>query len=870
MLAEVVVHGFAFVMRIAFFLMGVLSLLWGARRSSRASVSVPLALAASLCLMLSSIAAREGGDAFVLAGTFVLIAVAAFAAQRACVLGGFDARIAASAALLLTVGMVVACDISDFGGGASPEKFALTVALGLVLAALLARVVARWGVGWLAAAYRPLMVVALVLFALPFAPLIGVSIGGARNWVGLGSPLFQPSEFGKVVLALGLAGFCAANRTRLGERNRRAVVPLLAVLAASLLSVAAQKDLGAALVLFAMAGLVVCTSAGRHRVGYALAFAGAFASLALASLAFPHVQDRVALWLDPTADPLREGYQFASAMAAIANGGLLGTGLGFGWKFASVPVAQSDYVLCAVVEELGLVGFAVVALAYTSIARWAARLGGAFERGTFERAAATALGGLVVVGAFVNMAGVLNLIPMTGVVLPFVSSGGSAMLASVASLGILTAVASRAKAAPGAMLTKAPACPVSLAAALPFALVVSFAFGCVVQVGDGGLRVAGETARAVVRGSIVTVDGVVLAEGGMRADDQDRLYPEKELASHVVGAIDGYPGFEHASARFETLLSGADCYGALEPAAELLALAYRGSDVTLTIDSDIQRAAEEALAESPGALLAMDAETGRIAALASSDPLDLSEGVDAGGSFLNRATQSLVAPGSTFELVSLAGAPDRGLVDEAGCASAARLGSGARRAQTGSLLGSPDLRDAAEAFGFDKDVPCDLPLASSTVGSGGETLSATALASDRLGTKDGPSATLLQMALVMAGIANEGTVMRPQIDQEAEPAPLFQAMSAEAAQQALCALSSDNGAESGAAQGSYPLRGRASAANRSEGRDVSWYVGALSCDDGREMIVACIVEEKSANGSSATPKALELAEALRGDPVAQR
>ena len=119
MLAEVVVHGFAFVMRIAFFLMGVLSLLWGARRSSRASVSVPLALAASLCLMLSSIAAREGGDAFVLAGTFVLIAVAAFAAQRACVLGGFDARIAASAALLLTVGMVVACDISDFGGGAS-------------------------------------------------------------------------------------------------------------------------------------------------------------------------------------------------------------------------------------------------------------------------------------------------------------------------------------------------------------------------------------------------------------------------------------------------------------------------------------------------------------------------------------------------------------------------------------------------------------------------------------------------------------------------------------------------------------------------------------------------------------------------------
>ena len=496
MLAEVVVHGFAFVMRIAFFLMGVLSLLWGARRSSRASVSVPLALAASLCLMLSSIAAREGGDAFVLAGTFVLIAVAAFAAQRACVLGGFDARIAASAALLLTVGMVVACDISDFGGGASPEKFALTVALGLVLAALLARVVARWGVGWLAAAYRPLMVVALVLFALPFAPLIGVSIGGARNWVGLGSPLFQPSEFGKVVLALGLAGFCAANRTRLGERNRRAVVPLLAVLAASLLSVAAQKDLGAALVLFAMAGLVVCTSAGRHRVGYALAFAGAFASLALASLAFPHVQDRVALWLDPTADPLREGYQFASAMAAIANGGLLGTGLGFGWKFASVPVAQSDYVLCAVVEELGLVGFAVVALAYTSIARWAARLGGAFERGTFERAAATALGGLVVVGAFVNMAGVLNLIPMTGVVLPFVSSGGSAMLASVASLGILTAVASRAKAAPGAMLTKAPACPVSLAAALPFALVVSFAFGCVVQVGDGGLRVVRAKRRA--------------------------------------------------------------------------------------------------------------------------------------------------------------------------------------------------------------------------------------------------------------------------------------------------------------------------------------------------------------------------------------
>ncbi len=869
MLAEVVVHGFAFVMRAAFFLMGALSLLWGARRSPRASASVPLALAASLCLTLSSIAAREGGDALVLAGTFVLIAVAASAAQRACALGGFDARIVASASLLLTVGMVVACDISDFGGGASPEKFALTVVLGLALAALLARVVVRWGVGWVAAAYKPLIVVALVLFALPFAPLLGASIGGARNWVGVGSLMFQPSEFGKEALALGLAGFCVANRTRLGERNRRAVVPLLAVLTASLLTVAAQKDLGAAFILFAMAGLVVCASAGRRRIGYALAFAGAFATLALASLAFPHVQDRVALWLDPTADPLREGYQFASAMAAIENGGLLGTGLGFGWKFANVPVVQSDYVLCTVVEELGLVGFAVVALAHASIARWAARLSGAFEKGTFERAAAAALSSLVVVGAFVNMAGVLNLIPMTGVVLPLVSSGGSAMLASIGSLGVLVAVASRARTAPDAVLAKVPSRPASLAAVLPLALVASFAFGCIAQAGDGGLRAVGETARATVRGSVVTADGVVLAEGGMQAGGQDRLYSEKKLASHVVGAVDGYPGFEHASARFEALLSGADCYGALEPVAELLALSHRGSDVTLTIDSGIQRAAEDALAESSGALLAMDAETGRIVALASSDPLDLSKGADAGGSFLNRATQSLVAPGSTFGLVSLAGALDRGFVDEAGSASAVWLGSDTRRAQMGSLLGSSDLRDAAEAFGFDKDVPCDLPLASSTTGSGGEVLSATTLAADRSGAKDGPSATLLQMSLVMAGIANEGTVMQPQIDQEAEPTPLFQAVSAEAAQQALASLSLDDSG-GGAAQGSRLLRGRASAANRSEGRDVSWYVGALSCDDGREVVVACIVEEKSANGSAAASKAFELAEALRGDPVAQR
>jgi peptidoglycan glycosyltransferase len=279
---------------------------------------------------------------------------------------------------------------------------------------------------------------AVVLLLLPLVPGLGVSIYGARLWVALGPISFQPVEIAKILLAFFFASYFAANREllstptqRLGRRlivPPRTLLPILVAWIAAMGILAVENDIGFALLLFALflALLWVATGLKTYVVlGLAL-FAGG--SL-LAANFFPQVQARVSLWLDPwSAANFNFSHQLAYGWYSLAAGGVAGTGLGLG-QSGTVPDITSDMIFAAVGEELGLLGVLLV------LALFALFVGEGFRiaqraHSDYVRLAAVALTATVGIQAFVIMAGIVRLLPFTGITLPFMAYGGSSLVAN--------------------------------------------------------------------------------------------------------------------------------------------------------------------------------------------------------------------------------------------------------------------------------------------------------------------------------------------------------------------------------------------------------------------------------------------------------
>ena len=287
--------------------------------------------------------------------------------------------------------------------------------------------------------YRYLtLATAVMLLLLPLVPGLGVSIYGARLWVALGPISFQPVEVAKILLAFFFASYFAANREllstptqRLGHRlivPPRTLLPILVAWIAAMGILAVENDIGFALLLFALflALLWVATGLKTYVVlGLAL-FAGG--SL-LAANFFPQVQARVSLWLDPwSAANFNFSHQLAYGWYSLAAGGVAGTGLGLG-QSGTVPDITSDMIFAAVGEELGLLGVLLV------LALFALFVGEGFRiaqraHSDYVRLAAVALTATVGIQAFVIMAGIVRLLPFTGITLPFMAYGGSSLVAN--------------------------------------------------------------------------------------------------------------------------------------------------------------------------------------------------------------------------------------------------------------------------------------------------------------------------------------------------------------------------------------------------------------------------------------------------------
>jgi peptidoglycan glycosyltransferase len=291
----------------------------------------------------------------------------------------------------------------------------------------------------------------LLLLVLPLVPGIGQEINGSRIWVSIGPVNFQPGEFAKICLAVFFAGYLTERREllsvatfRIGRINTpdpKHFAPILLAVGVSLIVVVFERDLGSALLFFVlfMVMLYVATGRGSYVIaGFALFMASAW----LAWTQFSHVQARVSIWLDPWQDPQDSGFQIIQAAYAFAWGGLAGTGPGLGIA-GRIPADESDFIFAVIGEELGLLGATAILCAFLLLAGSGLRVARQAGDG-FSSLLAVGLTALIAFQAFIIVAGVIRLLPLTGVTLPFVSYGGSSLVANYVLLAMLVRISDQA------------------------------------------------------------------------------------------------------------------------------------------------------------------------------------------------------------------------------------------------------------------------------------------------------------------------------------------------------------------------------------------------------------------------------------------
>ena len=283
----------------------------------------------------------------------------------------------------------------------------------------------------------------IVLLLLPIVPGIGYSINGARLWVNFGFLQFQPAEFGRVLIVIFLASYLSQRREllaagvgRFGLPRVKDLGPLLLAWGTSLAVLLLERDVGASLLLFGVFVVMVWVATGRSSylvLGIVLFAIGAY----IGWLALPHIQERVVIWfhaLDPQ-NVNGIGYQLAQGWFAFASGGMVGTGLGLGSP-TFIPYVGSDFILAAFGEELGMLGVAGILLLYLVLIGRGLRIG-VERQDTFGKLLAVGLTTVVGLQVFTIAAGVLRLIPLTGVPLPLVSYGGTSRVATFVILALL-------------------------------------------------------------------------------------------------------------------------------------------------------------------------------------------------------------------------------------------------------------------------------------------------------------------------------------------------------------------------------------------------------------------------------------------------
>ena len=794
----------------------------------------------------------------------------------------------------------------------------------------------------------------IVLLVLPM--LVGTERYGSKLWVFIGGFGFQPGEFAKIALVLFLAFYLAANREALSVSMRgvgpfklpqpRMLLPIVVMWGISLLVVVFETDLGSALLFFTFFVIMLYVATGRASYVVVSVLLLAVAGIACYQL-FGHVRTRVDMWIDPWSDTSGGGYQIVQSLYSLADGGLTGTGIGKGMA-TLIPVVSSDFIFSAIAEETGLLGGAGLLMLYLllGVRGFATAARAKTDTSAF---AAVGLTSAIVFQAFLIVGGVTKLLPLTGVTLPFVSQGGTSLLACFIIVGLLLragdegtgresqmesgltgersemdellSLSGAATPAPDAVVHGAHARAsfslqteesgvlgrvalgkrltwlVTVFSVLFAALIANLTY---VQVVDAqrvqDLPTNNHTiARSayVQRGAIITSDGVTLAES-VQQDDGSYLrnYPQGSLARHTVGYVSTQYGSSGVEATMNETLTGHADYSDWRSALYSLAgVQQPGSTVALTINSQIQQAAEEALSGYTGAIVVLNPKTGAVLAKASSptytiDELDTVIAEGTGGELLDRTTQALYSPGSSFKAVTLAAALDSGTATlddvyyagpsieigggevtnygendygEPTLREAFALSSNTAFAQLGVEVGSDLLVSYANAFGYGRNLGQDfttLPSLMPVPSEMTEWETAWAACGQPVGQHEspaGPQVSVMQNAVVAQTIANGGVAMDPYVvdhvlspegvvTSTTSPRSLGQAISAQAADQLKEAMLGvvDHGTGTGAQVYGVQVAGKTGTAQVEDGNINSFFIGFAPYDNPTLAISVCV------------------------------
>ncbi len=511
------------------------------------------------------------------------------------------------------------------------------------------------GLGWLyTLAGLSLLAVVLVL---------GSEMFGAKNWLTIKSITFQPSEFVKLTFILAMAALLI--REAKSKYWNLLLVSVVAALHVGLLAL--SNDFGGALIFFVVYLLMLFVVSADVLFPTAALLSGSLAAL-LAYQYSGHIKERVMAWQDPFSCIEEEGYQMAQSLFAIGSGGWTGTGL-YGGMPKTVPIVKSDFIFSAIAEEFGAVFAALLLCIYINCIIWMMAM--ALERKKpFFFAAATGAVSLFGVQLFLNVGGVIKLIPSTGVTLSFISYGGSSLFSSIFLFqGIQAMRGEEGKKEKkkqeleytGQQVRMVAVCTMTL---LLLCIMTSYFLTITVKEAEENYyneynqRIS-RTEKELRKGKILATDGTILAHSILGEDGNlYRLYPHGAEAAFITGQMQmGRSGLEQ---QYWKELYKVSLPFLEKVKREVYGEALEGDSLVTTIDMELQKVAYDALSGYRGAIGVVEVKTGRILAMVSTpsyDPNEISSSWEeilgrTDAPLLNRMTDGLYPPGSTFKLVT--------------------------------------------------------------------------------------------------------------------------------------------------------------------------------------------------------------------------
>ena len=354
--------------------------------------------------------------------------------------GGLDLPLLLLVVVLLTVGVIMVFSASfarAYYEGNDPTHifirqfiFAVSgIGIMYIVSKIRVNTFRRWSMLLLLASIAML---ALVL-------IIGIVGGGSRRWINLGVTTFQPSEIAKIAVILAFATMICKTPPKMMKKFRYGILPFVSVAAIIVGLLILEPHLSACVIIVGITGIMIIAGGANLKWIFGAVFIVA-ALGALAILILPYAQDRVLAWLHPENDPLDSGFQVLQSLYAIGSGGLMGVGLGQSrQKYMYLPEEHNDYIFPIICEELGFIGAMLILMLFALLVIrcfWIAL----HAKTKYGLLICTGIGGLLAIQVFLNVAVVTNLLPSTGISLPFFSYGGTALWIQMIEMGIVLSV----------------------------------------------------------------------------------------------------------------------------------------------------------------------------------------------------------------------------------------------------------------------------------------------------------------------------------------------------------------------------------------------------------------------------------------------